>query len=93
MLVLSGSHGAADLLAAAPTERPTHLGLDLRALLQPPLVVTADEGVWRCGSASASVANGTVEVSGRPAGCAGRHLGGGARARGGWPTRAGRSTR
>ena len=26
MLVLSGSHGARDLLAAGPTERPTHLG-------------------------------------------------------------------
>src|ERR687894_1110467 len=50
MLVLSGSHGPADLLAAAPTERPTHLGLDLRALLQPPLTVTVDQGVWRCGS-------------------------------------------
>ena len=64
MLVLSGSHGAADLLAAAPTERPTHIGLDLRALLQPPLVVTVDHGVWRCGSAVATVANGTVQVAG-----------------------------
>ena len=44
MLVLSGSHGAADLLVAAPSERPTHLGLDLRALLQPPLTVTVDQG-------------------------------------------------
>src|SRR5918999_496146 len=42
MLVLSGSHGAVDLLVAAPTERPTHLGLDLRALLHPRLSVTVD---------------------------------------------------
>jgi glycerol 3-phosphatase-2 len=64
MLVLSGSHGAVDLLVAAPTERPTHLGLDLRALLHPPLTVTVDQGVWRCGSASASVVDGAVRVSG-----------------------------
>ena len=64
MLVLSGSHGAADVLAAAPAERPTHLGLDLRALLQPPLVVTVDRGVWRCGAASASVSDGTIRVAG-----------------------------
>jgi glycerol-1-phosphatase len=64
MLVLSGSHGATDLLVAAPTERPTHLGLDLRALLHPPLTVTVDQGVWRCGSALASVVDGTVRVSG-----------------------------
>ena len=64
MLVLSGSHGATDLLAAAPSERPTHLGLDLQALLQPPLVVTLNQGVWRCGSASVSVADGTIAVAG-----------------------------
>jgi glycerol-1-phosphatase len=64
MLVLSGSHRAADLLAAAPAERPTYLGLDLRALLQPPLVVTVDQGVWRCGTASVSVADGTLRVAG-----------------------------
>jgi glycerol-1-phosphatase len=64
MLVLSGSHGPIDLLAAGPTERPTHLGLDLRALLQPPLLVTSDHGVWRCGSASASISDGTVQVAG-----------------------------
>jgi glycerol 3-phosphatase-2 len=67
MLVLSGSHGAADLLAAAPSERPTHLGLDLRALLQPPLLVTEDQGVWQCGSASVSVADGTICVAGAQA--------------------------
>ena len=64
MLVLSGSHGGADLLAAAPAERPTYLGLDLRALLQPPLVVTVDHGMWRCGSASVSVADGTILLAG-----------------------------
>jgi glycerol 3-phosphatase-2 len=64
MLVLSGSHGSADLLAAAPAERPTHLGMDLRDLLRPPLTVTVDRGVWRCGSASVTVANDTIRVAG-----------------------------
>jgi glycerol-1-phosphatase len=64
MLVLSGSHGAADLLAAAPSERPTHLGLDFRALLEPPLTVAVDQGVWRCGSALVTVANGMIRVAG-----------------------------
>lgn len=35
MFVLSGSHGARDLLAAPRGQRPTHIGLDLRALLEP----------------------------------------------------------
>ena len=64
MLVLTGSHGPADLLAAGPAERPTHLGLDLRALLQPPLTVAAGPGGWRCGPAVATVADGAVEVAG-----------------------------
>jgi hypothetical protein len=64
MLVLSGSHGGADLVAAAPAERPTYLGLDLRALLQPPLLVTFDQGAWRCGSAFVSVSDGTIRVAG-----------------------------
>jgi glycerol-1-phosphatase len=59
MLVLSGSHRAEQLLAAAPGERPTHIGEDLRALLRPALVVTRSNSEFRCGQASAS------EVAGR----------------------------
>jgi glycerol-1-phosphatase len=59
MLVLSGSHRAEQLLAAAPGERPTHIGEDLRALLRPALVVTHTNSEFRCGQASAS------EVAGR----------------------------
>ena len=44
MFVLSGSHRAEDLLAAAPGERPTFLGEDLRALLHPGLTVTQNNG-------------------------------------------------
>ncbi len=35
LLVLSGAHGPKDLVTAPPEARPTHLGLDLRALLHP----------------------------------------------------------
>ena len=48
MFVLSGSHRAEDLLAAAPGERP-FVGEDLRALLQPGLTVTQNMGEFRCG--------------------------------------------
>ena len=66
MLVLTGSHGAADLLIAQPGERPTHLGQDLRALLEPPLVATVEDEGWRCGPARATVRNGAVELDGAP---------------------------
>jgi glycerol-1-phosphatase len=57
MLVLTGSHRARDLLAAAPDQRPTHLGRDLAALFQPPLIAVEEgEGV-RCGAVRAREAN------------------------------------
>jgi glycerol 3-phosphatase-2 len=62
MLVLSGSHRAEELLAAAPGQRPTHVGDDLRALLSPALVVTHTNSEFRCGQATASVADGRLIV-------------------------------
>jgi glycerol-1-phosphatase len=64
MLVLTGSHGPADLLSARPEERPTHLGHDLRALLNPPLTAAAADDGWRCGPAYATVSHGTVQLFG-----------------------------
>jgi glycerol-1-phosphatase len=64
MLVLTGSHGAADLLRAGPEERPTHLGQDLRALLEPPLAATAEADGWRCGPAFATATDGTLRLAG-----------------------------
>ena len=93
MLVLTGSHGAADLLLARPGERPTHLGYDLRALLEPPLVVMAEDDGWRCGPAWATVARRGGAADRRTARNPGRHLGRGARRLGGWPIRVERSTR
>jgi HAD superfamily hydrolase (TIGR01450 family) len=64
MLVLSGSHRAEELLAAAPRERPTHVGQDLRALLSPALVVTHANGEFRCGPATACAVDGRLIVRG-----------------------------
>src|SRR5512133_82850 len=62
MLVLSGSHRAEELLAAAPGQRPTHVGEDLRALLSPALVVIRTNGEFHCGPATAWVLDGRLVV-------------------------------
>ena len=68
LLVLTGSHGPVDLLAADPSSRPTHLGYDVGALLHPALEVELDEAAARCGSATVRVEDGRLVVDGgRPA--------------------------
>jgi hypothetical protein len=62
MLVLSGSHSAEELFDAAPGERPTFVGRDLRALLQPALVVSQIGSEFHCGDASASALAGRLVV-------------------------------
>src|SRR4029453_4279761 len=57
-LALSGSHRAEELLAAAPGQRPTHVGEDLRALLNPALLVIRTNSEFRCGQATASAPDG-----------------------------------
>lgn len=49
LFVLSGVHGKRDVLAA--DNRPTHLGWDVRALLQPPAEVVVEGDGARCGQA------------------------------------------
>jgi glycerol 3-phosphatase-2 len=53
LLVLTGSHGAAELLAAVGPERPTHIGRDLRALLEPARQVRRVVNRAVCGTMSA----------------------------------------
>lgn len=62
LFVLSGAHGPAELVAAPPDARPTHLGDDLRALLQPPrrVHVAGDQG--QCGAATVRRDGDTLEV-------------------------------
>ncbi len=64
MLVLTGSHGPADLLTAGPGARPTHLGHDVGALLRPCLEVTVDGDTARCGDAVARVEDGRLLLDG-----------------------------
>ncbi len=66
MLVLTGSHGAADLLAATPGSRPTHLGYDVGALLEPALVVELTQDTARCGPATVRVVAGRLELGDAP---------------------------
>lgn len=64
LLVLSGSHGARELLLATPQMRPTHLGHDLRALLEPVRVVTQADRVFSCGGATARLVDHRVLLEG-----------------------------
>ncbi|MFP5281969.1 MAG: HAD-IIA family hydrolase [Actinomycetes bacterium] len=62
LFVLTGAHGPAELLAAPPGARPTHLGRDLRALLQPPRSVVAEDGRFFCGAATATADDGALRL-------------------------------
>lgn len=72
LMVLTGAHGAAELLAAPPAARPTHLGWDVRALLSPSLAVERDGEQARCADALAHVVNGEVRLDAEPADRRGR---------------------
>lgn len=60
MLVLTGSHGPADLLTAPAGSRPTHLGHDLGDLLRPVRTVQMDHDQARCGAAVVAVEDGAL---------------------------------
>lgn len=49
LFVFSGAHGKKDVVAA--DNRPTHVGQDLRALLNPVAEVVIEEGIAMCGPA------------------------------------------
>jgi glycerol-1-phosphatase len=54
LLVLTGVSTPRDLLASAPEERPTYVGLDLRALLLPHEQPVRSGGMATCGSVTVS---------------------------------------
>ncbi len=66
LFVLSGSCGVADLLQAGPAERPTHLGLDLTALLDPPRTVRRDTDRATCGRITARLQGGSISFDSGP---------------------------
>ena len=64
LLVFTGAHGKRDLLEAGPGDRPTFIGADLRALLEPARVATQDGDAWRCGAATAQLRDGSLVMDG-----------------------------
>lgn len=66
LLVLTGAHGAAELVAAGPDSRPTHLGYDLRDLLEPARGVRERPGEATCGEQTAVVDSGRIELTAPP---------------------------
>lgn len=58
--VLTGVSTARDAVLADPDERPSYLGTDLRALLEPHPEPVREGTVWRCGDARAEVADGVL---------------------------------
>lgn len=67
--VFTGAHGKWDLLSAAADSRPTTIGMDLAALLQPARVATWRDRTAVVGQQAAAVRNGHVHlVDGVPTG-------------------------
>lgn len=62
--VLTGVDTPGTILAARTDERPAYLLADLSGLYEPYPEIVNDGGLFRCGAASASVADGTVSVTG-----------------------------
>jgi glycerol 3-phosphatase-2 len=66
LFVLSGAHGARELLAAAPDSRPTHLGQDLNALLEAARSVVVESQAVRCGATTVVDADGSLTFKAAP---------------------------
>lgn len=64
--VLTGVSGPRDLVLAVPHERPSYLGVDLRALGRPHPAPVRSDAWWVCGSHAARVVQGRLEVTGDP---------------------------
>ncbi|MGJ6978908.1 HAD-IIA family hydrolase [Aestuariimicrobium soli] len=62
LFVFTGAHGKADLAAADERHRPTHLGHDLRALLEAPRPLTGSDESVTCGRATALLVDGRVRL-------------------------------
>lgn len=60
LFVLSGAHGMRELLAAGPGERPTHIGTNLAALLEPERTVERVVNRAICRRMSVMATDGTI---------------------------------
>lgn len=62
--VLTGVSSARDAVLAIPGERPSYLGADLRALLEPHQAPVRTDGWYVCGAAAAQVVDGRLRLDG-----------------------------
>ncbi|WP_246081915.1 HAD-IIA family hydrolase [Nocardioides litoris] len=65
LLVLTGVTGLPELVSAAEAERPSYIGLDLRALREPHLAPEESDGAWTCEGWTARSTEGRLSVEGR----------------------------
>jgi HAD superfamily hydrolase (TIGR01450 family) len=68
LMVFTGAHGKADLVAAGPGERPTHIGADVRALLEPARDVELGAHRAACRGQVAEVHDGRIMLADVPDG-------------------------
>lgn len=66
LLVFTGTHGKADLIAASPEGRPTHIGADVGALLLPARQVELTPQAARCASQMVSLVEQQLVLTTRP---------------------------
>ena len=71
LLVFTGAHGVADLIQAQPPARPTAIGWDIRALLEPARAVavteTGDGAEATCGASRVRLDAGSLSLATTPA--------------------------
>lgn len=63
LFVFTGAHGKRDLVAAGADARPTHLGFDLRALLEPARMARVEGKTCTVGEQRATLTDQTVELA------------------------------
>ena len=68
MMVLTGAHGAAELLAATQAERPTYLGWNVGALLEPALTARVEGDQASCAGSRVRAVDGELVLLGHPRG-------------------------
>ncbi len=66
LFVFTGAHGIADLVTAGPAGRPTHLGYDVSALLEPPRRVVLEGQVARCAQQRVRLLDGVLQFDDIP---------------------------
>ncbi len=66
LMVFSGAHGKRDLVAAGQGERPTHIGPDVSALLEPPRDAVVGRDSAECGTQRAHLEDGRIVLESVP---------------------------